>query len=114
MKVYYVNHGLANNFGRHVEINKLFLTNTPLHDKLLEHELKHVGQNPIRDFFHDFKDGFSKLGLSAFIFSLKHPSTWSQLNPYYKDRNGERYWDISLLFFYLISFLFIIVLGGIL
>lgn len=62
-----------------------------LREGLIAHELGHNStlESPLRDVWHDFKDGFDgKLGLELFKFARSRPSTWWQFLPVKPLENG--------------------------
>lgn len=98
-----VEHGIANNFGDHIEINKHLKEYPDLFESVLQHELSHTNKE------FSFKD--LKLDLLAdnevdrrnmIKFMFKHPKSFSQLLPlYYSKRNGFVY-DTNLIIMYAI------------
>lgn len=62
-----------------------------LREGLIQHELGHKStiDSPLRDVWHDFKDGFDgNLGTELLKFMWKRPSTWWQLLPIKPIENG--------------------------
>jgi hypothetical protein len=110
LKIIYVNHGLGNNFGDSIELNKHLPDYPEIHDAVLKHELGHT------DKLFSWKD--LKLDLiqsdinsfDVFKFMIRHPLSFTQLLPFYWTRKHGFVYDINLII-YLLFFLGIISLA---
>lgn len=113
MKIIEVNHGLANNFGDYIEINKNLRKYPHLLSKILKHELSHTDKVFS---FYDLKiDFLSDSNVNSFDllkFMFKHPKSFTQLLPIYWTRKKGFVVDINLSLVYLIMFtIFMIVIN---
>lgn len=102
MKIEYVEHSIANNFGSYIEVNKHLRDYPELLEPILAHELSHTDKAWSKE---DFKlDLFSdnKINHWELIkFMIKHPKSFYQLLPVtYSKEKGFAY-DISLLVMFL-------------
>lgn len=109
MKVTYVNTGLANYYGDHVEINRALKSNKILRDFIIKHEMGHKRGF---DLSHEINDGVRlmlrpKLGLMLLKFYITHPSTWIDALPI-QYKNREIVYDLNLSILYLMIILLII------
>lgn len=101
MRIEYVSHGLGNNFGDSIELNKHLLEYPEIHDVILKHELSHT------DKFFSLKD--LKLDLTQsdinsfdiFKFMIRHPLSFTQLLPFYWTRKHGFVYDLNLILIYL-------------
>jgi hypothetical protein len=92
LKVVYTNHGFANFFGDHIEINKKLKNNKRLRDYVIKHELGHKEEF---DLWHEFKIDWKVMPLLLlFIFST--PSAWIDFLPI-QIRKRRIILDINLL-----------------
>lgn len=99
MKIKLVDHGIANNFGDVIEINKELKKFPDLYQSVLEHELKHTKKLfSFSEFFMEFKN----INWGLFLFSIKRPKTWMQVLPFYI-KNKKLVYDLQLILFYLIA-----------
>ena len=79
-----VNHGLANNFGTHIEVNKALFDYPYLLKPILEHEYSHTEKSvSMEDFKLDFILPKALHTKQLFKFMLKHPRSFTQLLPFY-------------------------------
>lgn len=115
-KIVEVNHGVANNFGKYIEINKNLKKYPNLLNPIMKHELAHT-----KEFFsvHDLKlDFVEETGINNFEmlkFMFKYPRSFTQLLPFYWTRKKGFVYDINLMIMYLISisvFISILYIGG--
>jgi hypothetical protein len=111
MKIIYVNHGLGNNFGDEIELNKNLLKPEykNIHDAIIQHERSHSDKSFT---FYDLKLDLSKQtvpSLDIIKFMIKYPKSFTQLLPVYWTRNRGVIYDINLILIYG----FIISLGAI-
>ena len=108
MKIKYVEWGLANNFGTHIELHKDLKKFPRLHYAILQHELAHTKKTfTWHDFFLDFfpnpRMDYSELRK----FMLKRPKTWIQLLPIYYQKGKGIVWDLNMIIIYIIMFIVI-------
>lgn len=73
-KIIYINHGIGHCIGQTIEINKALKEYPELHDKILDHELKHLKGEKYVDWNSDHPDGLVK-------FIIKHPSSLTHFFP---------------------------------
>jgi hypothetical protein len=116
MKIIEVNHGIANNFGSHIEVNKHLKEYPELFNSVLKHELSHTDKKfSLHDFKLDFTHDSKISNFQMLKFILKHPASLTQLLPiYYTPKKGFVY-DINLIVMYLIMssiFILTIYFGG--
>lgn len=98
-KIHLVDHGIANNFGKYIEINRELLSDPDLYEYVLHHELGHVdGAHTIKDFKNDFKINF-RMVFKLLLFSIKRPKTWYEFLPIYRKKNRLIY-DVGMLISY--------------
>ena len=102
MKIEYVEHSIANNYGSFIEINRHLKNYPSLLKPILKHELEHSEKAWS---LHDLKlDFFSNNKINHWEllkFMLKHPKSFFQLLPVtYSKEKGFAY-DINLLVMFL-------------
>lgn len=104
VEIRYVKKGVANRFDTHIEMHEDLKQFPDLHNRILEHELKHSDKGVTKqDIVMDIYSGQSlEHTVQLLKFMIKRPSTWKQFSPLYKAEDGKFYWDMSLLVFYLI------------
>ncbi len=106
MRIEYVEHSIANNFGSHIEVNKYLKDYPELLEPILKHELEHSEKAWS---LHDLKlDLFSNTHIDywqLFKFMLKHPKSFYQLLPimYYPKKGFSI--DINLIIMFITMFL---------
>ncbi|KKM63716.1 hypothetical protein LCGC14_1508710 [marine sediment metagenome] len=102
MKIEYVNHSIANNFGSYIEINKHLRKYPELLNPILEHELSHTEKAwSVKDFKLDFFSDNKINHWNLFKFMLKYPKSFYQVLPVlYSVEKGISV-DINLLIMYL-------------
>ena len=99
MEIRLVDHGVANNFGDYIEINRELKKFPELYKSVLKHELKHTKKPfSLAEFLMEFKD----FTWERFWFSIKRPKTWTQALPFYI-KNKKLVYDLQLIFLYLIA-----------
>ena len=98
-----VDHGIANNFGTHIEINKHLRKYPHLLKPILEHEHSHTDKKVS---FEDFKIDFLLPQAihygQLFKFMMKHPKSFTQLLPLYYIQKKGWIFDFNLMVMYLI------------
>ena len=98
-----VNHGIANNFGTYVEINKNLRKYPHLLNPILQHEFSHKGGGASMD---DFKLDFIMTQTIHYKdmlkFMIKHPRSFTQLLPFYWSKTKGFVYDFNLMVMYLI------------
>ena len=100
-----VNHGLANNFGTHIEINKHLRNYPELLNPILEHEFSHTDKAVTwQDFKLDFIMPQAIHYKQLFNFMIKHPRSFTQFAPIYWTRKKGFIYDFNLIVMYLIMF----------
>ena len=113
LEVIYVNHGIANRFDNHIELNRLLLLPQykELHDYALNHEKQHTSKKAtLWDMYHDFfGDRPMIVNRQYWNLILNYPETRVQLSPFYP-AHGKVYTDINLLALYIIIIAFSIVM----
>ena len=110
-KVVYVESGIANRFSDHIEMNRFLLEYPKLHDSILKHEMSHTDKQGFNkeDFLLDI--GPSNVNYwKLFLFMVKHPKTFKQFAPIYKEGNAMIY-DINMIIAW--STLIIVICGAI-
>lgn len=98
-----VNHGIANNFGNHIEINKHLRNYPHLLNPILEHEFSHT-KKPVswEDFKLDFLTTNSIPYKDLFFFMVKHPRSFTQFLPLYWTHKKGFIFDFNLMVMYII------------
>ena len=106
MEIVYVTYGIGNKIGDKIYLNKALLNYPELHNKVLEHELKHMrGDKHV-----DFKEPFDT---SITLFFLKHPSAWCQILPIWFIGNKIIYCKIMAWFWaFVIAWIYLLVMVG--
>jgi len=107
----YVNHSTGYRIENTIYLNKNLKKYPELHDRILEHELKHSNGWNLKDFQMDFFDNDMRgLKIQYYKFILKHPRTLMVLLPITR---VEGYWvfDTNLIIFYSIMLTIAIILG---
>jgi len=102
MEVEYVDWGLANNFGTHIELNKNLKQYPKLHYKILRHELRHTNKPFSKQ---DLKNDFLETKVSSvelIKFMIKNPKSMIQILPFYWTKRYGLVYDINLILTYLI------------
>ena len=111
-----VNHGIANRFKDHIEINKNLNKYPHLLKRILEHELAHTDKNiSLEDFKLDFMLPQAIHYKELFKFMIKHPSSITQLLPFYWIKRKGFIFDFNLTVMYLMMlgvFITTIYFGG--
>jgi len=109
MEIREVNHGIANNFGTYIEINKHLKNYPNLLAPILEHELSHTNKVvSMQDFKLDFMMTEAIRYKQLFWFMVKHPKSFTQLLPFYFTKKHEFVYDINLMVMYLIMSVIVI------
>ena len=99
MKIEYVTWGLAATFKDRIELNENLKQYPRLHNKILQHELKHLpGRYTIKDLKHDYTE---KLDLEILKFMFRHPKTFIQFLPLWV-HNGRLTISIPFLILWLL------------
>lgn len=102
LPVAYVDHGIANNFGTYIEVNKHLQDYPHLLTPILKHEFSHTNETVS---WHDFKLDFMMPQAlhyrEMFTFMIKHPKSFTQLLPFYWTRKKGFIYDINLMVMYL-------------
>jgi hypothetical protein len=110
MKIEYVNHSIANNFGDVIEMNHHLIDYPDLHKAILDHELGHT-KNPkfnSTDFAHDMKP--TKVNqLRLLKFMILHPASFTQLLPFYYSKKWGITYDMNLIMVYVILIILLII-----
>lgn len=98
----YVDHGIANNFGTHIEVNKHLRDYPHLLKPILEHEFAHTDkQVSMEDFKLDFMMTPALHYKNLFKFMIKHPKSFTQLLPLYWSKEKGIVYDFNLIVMYL-------------
>jgi len=98
-----VGHGIANNFGTHIEINKHLRDYPHLLKPILEHEFAHTNKAvSMEDFKLDFMMTQAIQYRQLFNFMIKHPKSFTQFAPFYWTRKKGFVYDFNLMVMYLI------------
>lgn len=109
-KIILVDHGLANNFGSHIEINRELMKSPDLYDYVLKHETGHTQKEfSLQDLRHDLNFNL-KMVLKLFLFVIKNPKTWFEFLPIYK-REGKLIYDLNMILLYSVGVAFLILAG---
>ena len=101
MEIEYVDWGIANNFGTHIEMNKKLKDYPDLHSAILQHELRHT--NKIfskKDLLNDLKPIKIKPG-RLLNFMIRNPKSFWQFLPFYYTKKYGLVYDINLMLIYL-------------
>ncbi len=102
MEIREVNHGIANNFGSHIEVNKNLKKYPHLYYHVLKHELSHTDLKfSLKDLQMDFLSDSNINTRDILKFMFKHPRSFTQLLPFYYTRKKGFVYDINLLIMYL-------------
>jgi len=116
LEIVEVNHGVANNFGSHIEINENLKKYPHLRQAILNHELAHTNKKvSAEDFKLDFMISQSFHYGQLFKFMITHPRSLTQLLPFYYSREKGIVYDVNMIVMYLMmGFVFggTIYLGG--
>ena len=112
MKIYYVNHGIANCIGIgkdcFIEMNKNLKKYPKLYNKILKHEIQHSKSKNKFDFGIEFKDMLDfKTQYQLLKFQIKHPESWLSFLPIIKTVKGAYAIDSFKILIYSI------IIGGI-
>lgn len=103
-----VNHGIANNFGTHIEINKSLKEYPKLYEMVLKHEQEHTDKFfTLKDLKHDLLSEIPLVELLPFV--IKHPLSLTQFSPFVWSKKKQFSYDLNLLLVYLSS---ITLIGG--
>lgn len=97
LKIVFVNHSIANNFGDWIEINEEMKRYPYLLKETIDHEYGHTQTSGFT--WHDFKHDLAikpKTILYLLYFNLRHPSSWLQYVPM-KLRKGKIYLDVNMI-----------------
>lgn len=104
VNISYVDHGLGNNYGEIIELNKHLQEDKwkNLHKAILDHELKHTNATFTKqDFIADMTESkASKIDIVKFMF--QNPKSFTQFLPFYYEKKWGFVYDINLIIFYLI------------
>ncbi len=102
MKIEYVWHSIANNYGSYIEINRHLKDYPELLKPILQHELDHKeGGWTWSDFKLDFISDSGMNIFQLFKFMIKHPASFLQLSPIVYSKKRGFSFDINLLVMYL-------------
>ncbi len=102
MKIVDVNHGIANRFSNHIEINKNLRNYPNLLTPILKHEFAHTNKViSKKDFKLDFIFPETLHYKELFKFMFKHPKSFTQLLPIYWAKGKGFVYDINLTIMYL-------------
>ena len=105
MKIIYVDHSIANNFGGYIEVNKNLKDYPELLEPLLKHELSHTEKAwSLDDFKLDFFSNNNINHWSLIKFMFKNPKSFYQLSPILYSKEKGFVIDTNLLIMYLIMF----------
>lgn len=97
-----VDHGIANRFENHIEINKHLMKYPHLLKPILEHEFSHTNKKvSIEDFKLDFLMTPALHYKELFKFMIKHPRSLTQLLPFYWSKENGLVYDFNLMVMYL-------------
>jgi len=102
LDIQYVETGLGNNFGTHIELNKNLKEYPKLHDAILNHELRHTDKLFT---WKDLKNDLTENNVNSFEvlkFMLKYPKSFTQVLPFYFSKKHGFVYDINLIFIYLV------------
>lgn len=98
-----VNHGIANNFGTHIEINTNLRKYPSLLTPILKHELSHTNKLfSLHDLKLDFYKDSETNNWDMLKFMVRHPKSFTQLLPVYWSRKKGFVYDLNMLIMYLI------------
>jgi len=93
--IIYSNHGLANNFGDVIEVNKHLKDYPVLYNQILEHEFGHKpGGFTMYDLKHDFMSRLNIWELARFM--IRHPLSFTQFLPFYISKKRGLVYDANL------------------
>lgn len=97
-----VSHGIANNFGNRIEINKHLRDYPHLLKPILEHEFAHTNK-PVswEDFRLDFLTTNAVHYRDLFFFMVKHPRSFTQFLPFYWTPKKGFVYDFNLMVMYI-------------
>jgi len=101
MKIFYIDYGLGNNFGTHIELNKNLLKYPELHEAILNHELRHTDKLFT---WKDLKNDLTETNVNSFEvlkFMLKYPKSFTQVLPFYFSKKHGFVYDLNLILIYL-------------
>ena len=105
-----VDHGIANNFGTYIEINKHLRKYPKLLNPILEHENAHTNKKfSMEDFKLDFLMPQVIHYKELVKFMFKHPKSFTQLLPFYWIKQKGFVYDINMMVMYLMM---ISIFGG--
>ena len=111
-KIRYTRIGFANTIGDVIELNHHLQKWPELHDRVLEHEFKHL--NHKAEDGADLTDWDEKVDKFLVVFVLRHPSTWPQFFPIWirKSETGEKVvlYDKTLIVLWLVAIIIFAVL----
>ena len=100
LEVKYVDYGIANNFGTHIEMNKHLKDYPDLHEAILKHEMGHTDRIFTKqDLIADLKPLRIKKRI-LFRFMIRHPKALFQFLPIYITKKHGLVYDINLILIY--------------
>lgn len=103
-RIIFVDYGLANNYGKYIEVNRDLLKEPELYEFILAHELEHAkGSASFLDVIHDMNLKNIKMILKMLKFVLTNPKTWIDILPI-QIRKDKLIYDKPMLFLYTILF----------
>lgn len=109
-KIKYIDYGIASRIGNTIYLNKDLKKNKKLHRNLLIHEKKHTNSYLWKDLNMDLNNKELKgLRMDYYKFLFSNPKAWIQYMPIWT-YDKKTTWDITLIIFYLILIITIIIL----
>lgn len=111
MELKYIDYGVGNRVGNTIFLNKNLKKFPKLHDAILEHESNHTDDWSFKDFLLDLKnDEIKDVKGDYYRFIFKHPKSFANYSPILK--LGDSWcFDITLIFFYLATISFFVLLS---
>jgi hypothetical protein len=101
LEVIEVGHGIANNFGTHIEINKHLKDYPKLYAKIVGHERQHTDKMySFQDFKIDLLASSDIKNMDLLWFIRHHPAAMIQFFPIWYSRRNGIYYDINMLIAY--------------
>jgi hypothetical protein len=104
-EITYVSHGIANNFGEVIEVNKELLKYPSLYKAVLHHEFLH-NDNQRNDFITDLGE-YKVSNVELLNFMIRNPRSFSQFLPFYWHKTYGFVYDWSVIITYIIILMLI-------
>ena len=103
LKIIEVGHGIANNFGTHIEVNKNLKNYPELYKKILKHEFEHTDKfYSAKDFKLDLMSSSNINNMDLLWFIKNNPKALTQFMPIWFSKKNGFYYDINMIIAYVV------------